>query len=106
MIYRVSDMSMKYSRYFAARYVCYNHPITIIYVSDFLHKYCTYRAPDMCRYNCYTTHICALSYTYRVPDMCPITSILTSVCSHGLIILLEVRPALANKSACFNNKLI
>ena|SRR5438876_2300913 len=70
-------MSMKYSRYFATRYVCYNHPISIIYVSGILQKYYTYHLPDMCEYYCYSIHIGDYIQSYRVPDRYPITSILT-----------------------------
>ena len=70
-------MSMKYSRYFEARYVCYNHPISTIYVSGILQKYYTYHLPDMCEYYCYSIHIGDYIQSYRVPDRYPITSILT-----------------------------
>jgi hypothetical protein len=61
-------MSMKYSRYFEARYVCYNHPISTIYVSGILQKYYTYHLPDMCEYYCYSIHIGDYIQSYRVPD--------------------------------------
>ena len=52
--------------------------ICIIYVSEFLHLYYTYRVPDMCSIVKYRPYISDISGTYRVDDMCPITSILTS----------------------------
>jgi len=55
--YRVPDMSMTYNRYFTTRYIYGLYEIFTIYLFDFLHKY----------------------YTYRVPDMYLIVSILTSV---------------------------
>src|SRR5947208_1614326 len=68
---------MKYSRYFEARYVCYNHLISTIYVSGILQKYYTYHLPDMCEYYCYSIHISGYIQSYRVPDRYPIISILT-----------------------------
>ena len=67
IIYRVPYMSMIYNRYFATRYVCYNHPISIIYMSDFLHKYYTYRLPDMCVQYVYSRHIGYISADFRYP---------------------------------------
>src|SRR5437763_8669138 len=70
-------MSMKYSQYFAARYVCYNHSIFIIYVSGILQKYYTYHLPDICEYYCYSIHINDYIQSYRVFDRYPIALILT-----------------------------
>ena len=61
-------MSMKYSQYFAARYVYYNHLISIIYVSSILQKYYTYHLLDMCEYYCYSIHISDYIQSYQVPD--------------------------------------
>ena len=90
MLYNLSDiyynisgtyMSMIYIRYSATRYVCYNHPISIIYVSGILQKYYTYHLPDMCEYYCYSIHISDYIQSYRISDRYLITSILTCVFS-------------------------
>ena len=72
IIYRVSNMFMIYNRYFTARYVYRIYAMSIIYLSDFLHKYYTYQVPDMYVQCAYSRHICHQYYTHRVPDMYPI----------------------------------
>src|SRR5436190_14344703 len=81
---------MKYSRYFEARYVCYNHPISTIYVSGILQKYYTYHLPNMCEYYCYSIHISDYIQSYRVPNRYLITSILTCDCYYKPLLSIEV----------------
>ena len=65
------------ARYYTTRYMCNMCTISIIYITELLHKHYRYQVPDMCVIVAYRIHIIYISYIYLVPDMQPIASILT-----------------------------
>ncbi len=76
-IWYLYDMYKICARYYTTRYMCNMCTISIIYITELLHKHYRYQVPDMCVIVAYRIHIIYISYIYLVPDMQPIASILT-----------------------------
>jgi hypothetical protein len=76
-IWYLYDMYKICARYYTTRYMCNMCTISIIYITELLHKHYRYQVPDMCVIVAYRIHIIYISYIYLVPDMQLIASILT-----------------------------